>query len=156
MKTTAAITFLFLSACASASPVDPAPATAETWVQGSVGFAPSTENELPTARYTQVQDGELDAALAQLDSSQFVPLSKEDLQKNFPAAASRLPLVGRYYLVRGPSSEGGGGYTAYYKSGDLLILHTQMGGCGKPLKAAFVVALDADINNLYGGCSGVM
>ncbi|QWF15379.1 hypothetical protein [Lysobacter capsici] len=156
MKIITTVSLLFLSACASASPVDPMPATAEVWVQGAVEFAPSTKNKLPVERYIQVKDGEIDKALAQLDSRQFVLLSKEDLQKSFPVAASRLSLGERYYLVRGPSNEGRGAYTAYFKAGELLILHTQMGGCGKPLKAAFIVRLDADIKKLYGGCSGVM
>jgi hypothetical protein len=123
LKTFPVFFLLLLSVCVnSRQTVSPHP-EGETWVQ-PLGFGPSTRSRLASTKYAQVKDEELVTALDRLASTQFITLSKEQLRKDFTLTGSQLPASERYYLVRALLNEGRGPYSAYFKSGGLLLLQT--------------------------------
>lgn len=116
-------------------------------------FKPGTE--IPVSDFTELTGAESDSGVGRLSAVKALTLSREQALAEFPLAVGRLPVSPRYLLARASSDLGNGVYSVNF-DGRLRVDYFQLGGCGKPHKRAVLIAIDATVEHVFGGCSGAM
>jgi hypothetical protein len=105
--------------------------------------------EVDYTSYFEVQDEFLAQAISQLESVEFRKLSTEEATK-FAGTMYSNPLSYTPFLVRGVYKQRfTGGFYLYLKKGELLVMHSGLGGDVPADKLPVVVVLDTAPTKVY-------
>lgn len=143
------------AACATRPALPPPIEQIPGWHDESRYFDFKPETEIPASDFTELTGAESDPGVERLREVKALTLSREQALAEFPRAVGRLPVSPRYLLARASSDLGNGVYSVYF-DGRLRVDYTQLGGCGKPHKRAVLIAIDATVEHVFGGCSGAI
>lgn len=148
------VAILVLSGCSSLPwSAESAASNEIDWLSSHGAPIPLEANELKPSAYVEVGGSELSKAIELLRHSKVVGL-EGDIEL-FSSARNRL--VGRrFFLLRAKKDDIEGSYSVFLANGQALVLYSHLGGCGDETKSALVVASEAPIVQVFGGCSSGM